>query len=118
MAGKNYYKILNLSEDASLKEVKKRYKELAKKYHPDVNKEKNADKKFLKIKDAYEKISNPKKSKSKKTNGPKPKDKYEKYRERASKIYKEKQKRKEEEIEAFYQSLRKGWEKKFGLPKP
>ena len=42
MAGKKYYKILNLDEDASLKEVKKRYKQLAKKYHPEVNKEKNS----------------------------------------------------------------------------
>ena len=51
MVGKNYYKVLNLAEDASLKEVKKRYKQLAKKYHPYVNKEKNAHKKFLKIKE-------------------------------------------------------------------
>ena len=56
MAGKKYYKILNLTENASLKEVKKRYKQLAKKYHPDVNKEKNAHSKFLKIKEAYEKM--------------------------------------------------------------
>ena len=56
MAGKKYYKILNLTENASLKEVKKRYKQLAKKYHPDVNKEKNAHSKFLKIKEALRKI--------------------------------------------------------------
>ncbi len=109
MAGKKYYKILNLSENASIKEVKKRYKQLAKKYHPDLNKEKNADKEFIKIKDAYENIINPRRSEKKIDRGPKPKSKYDKYREQAHKAYKKKQKRKQEEIEAFYRSLRKGW---------
>lgn len=109
MVGKNYYKVLNLAENASLKEVKKRYKQLAKKYHPDVNKEKNAHKKFLKIKEAYEKIINPEEAEIKLKRGPKPKSKYDKYREQAHKAYTKKQKRKKEEIQAFYISLRKGW---------
>lgn len=109
MAGKKYYKILNLDEDASLKEVKKRYKQLAKKYHPDVNKEKNGHKKFLKIKEAYEKIINPQESEIKLKRGPRPKSKYDKYREQAHKAYKKRQKRKQEEIQEFYISLRKGW---------
>ena len=109
MAGKKYYKILNLTENASLKEVKKRYKQLAKKYHPDVNKEKNAHSKFLKIKEAYEKIVDPEKSETTIKRRPKPKSKYDKYREEAHKAYKKRQKKKQEEIEAFYMSLRKGW---------
>ena len=109
MAGKKYYKVLNLAEDASLKEVKKRYKQLAKKYHPDVNKEKNAHKKLLKIKEAYENIINPEKPEIKLKGGPKPKSKYDKYREQAQRAYTKKQKRKQEEIQAFYISLRKGW---------
>jgi len=109
VAGKKYYKILNLTENASLKEVKKRYKQLAKKYHPDVNKEKDAHKNFLKIKEAYEKIVNPEKSKTTIKSRPKPKSKYDKYREQAHKAYKKRQKKKQEEIEAFYMSLRNGW---------
>ena len=68
MAGKNYHKVLNLDETASIKEVKKRYKELAKKYHPDVNKDKSAHQKFLKIKEAYERILDPDQSFDKRTN--------------------------------------------------
>ena len=95
VAGKNYYKILNLSENTSNKEVKKRYKELAKKYHPDINKDKNAHKKFLQIKEAYEIIILPQKAIPKVNREPKPKSKYEKHRERSKKIYEKKQKRKE-----------------------
>lgn len=37
-SSKNYYKILNVSETASQKDIKKSFRELAKKYHPDSNK--------------------------------------------------------------------------------
>ena len=83
VAGKNYHKILNLSENTSNKDVKKRYKELAKKYHPDINKDKNAHKKFLQIKEAYEIIILPQKAIPKVNQEPKPKSKYEKHRERS-----------------------------------
>jgi DnaJ-class molecular chaperone len=36
-AGKNYYKILNLGETANQTDIKKAYRQLAKKYHPDTN---------------------------------------------------------------------------------
>jgi molecular chaperone DnaJ len=48
------YKTLGLSKDASPEEAKKRYRELTKKYHPDVNKEPDAEEKFKKINEAYE----------------------------------------------------------------
>ncbi|QCK16272.1 J domain-containing protein [Mangrovivirga cuniculi] len=56
---KNYYEILNLSRDASLKEIKSNYRKLASKYHPDVNHEKNAQDIFIKIREAYDVLSDP-----------------------------------------------------------
>ncbi|MGX7583120.1 DnaJ domain-containing protein [Candidatus Vidania fulgoroideorum] len=53
-----YYKILGLNKNASLTEVKKAYRRLAMKYHPDRNKEKDAEEKFKEIKEAYEIITN------------------------------------------------------------
>lgn len=51
------YASLGVSKDASEKEIKKKYYELAKKYHPDVNKEAGADKKFQDIQNSYEILS-------------------------------------------------------------
>ena len=56
----NPYEILGVSTNASLDEVKSAYKKLAKKYHPDVNKEPDAEDNFKKINEAYEEIINPK----------------------------------------------------------
>ena len=55
------YKILNLPINASYSDIKKSYKKLILKYHPDKNKEKNASDEFIKIKNAYEKLKNKKK---------------------------------------------------------
>jgi curved DNA-binding protein len=49
----NLYDILNISENASVQEIKSAYKTLAKKYHPDINKEEYAEEFFKKINDAY-----------------------------------------------------------------
>jgi curved DNA-binding protein CbpA len=49
----DYYKILGLNKDATKAEIKKRYRELAKKYHPDVNKSANATAEMQNIQEAY-----------------------------------------------------------------
>lgn len=51
---KDYYETLGVSRNASLKEIQTAYRKLAKQYHPDVNKAKNAEDKFKEIAEAYE----------------------------------------------------------------
>ncbi|MEM4336615.1 MAG: molecular chaperone DnaJ [Candidatus Woesearchaeota archaeon] len=57
---KDYYSILGVSRNASQEEIKRAYKLLAKKYHPDLNKEKNAEEKFKEINEAYRVLSDEK----------------------------------------------------------
>nr|CAB3238698.1 dnaJ homolog subfamily A member 3, mitochondrial [Phallusia mammillata] len=52
---KDFYKILGVSKNATQKEIKKAYYQLAKKFHPDTNKgDKNASKKFAEVAEAYD----------------------------------------------------------------
>nr|AAN05335.1 Putative DNAJ protein [Oryza sativa Japonica Group] len=55
--GKDYYATLNLRRDATLQEVKTAYRTLARKYHPDMNKDPGAEEKFKEISAAYEILS-------------------------------------------------------------
>lgn len=56
----NYYSILNVTPSSSMKEIKKAYRKLVLKYHPDVNKSPDAEEKFKKITKAFKVLSNPK----------------------------------------------------------
>jgi len=59
--GKDYYKILGVSRSASDDEIKKAYRKLALKFHPDKNKAKDAEERFKAIAEAYEVLSDKKK---------------------------------------------------------
>ena len=54
---KSLYETLEINENASEAEIKKAYRKLARKYHPDVNKEASAEEKFKEINSAYEILS-------------------------------------------------------------
>lgn len=51
---RDYYDVLGISKDASKQDIRKAYRTLARKYHPDVNKEDDAQDKFIEAKEAYE----------------------------------------------------------------
>ncbi|KFW10731.1 DnaJ subfamily B member 4, partial [Eurypyga helias] len=59
--GKDYYKILGIQSGANEDEIKKAYRKMALKYHPDKNKDPSAEEKFKEIAEAYDVLSDPKK---------------------------------------------------------
>ena len=66
----DYYKVLGVGKDASKSDIKKAYKNLALKYHPDRNKEPDAEKKFKEISEAYAVLSDDSKRSQYDTFGP------------------------------------------------
>jgi curved DNA-binding protein len=61
MKYKDYYKILGVARDAGADDIKKAYRKLARKYHPDVSKEANAEERFKEMAEAYETLKDPEK---------------------------------------------------------
>lgn len=57
MTKRDYYEVLGVTKGASKDEIKQAYRKLAKKYHPDVSKEENAEDKFKEATEAYEVLS-------------------------------------------------------------
>ena len=58
---KDYYKIMGVERDADQTEIKRAYRKLARKYHPDVSKEDNAEERFKDVGEAYEVLRDPEK---------------------------------------------------------
>ena len=61
MKFKDYYKIMGISTGASADEIKRAYRKLARKYHPDVSKEPDAEERFKELGEAYEALKDPQK---------------------------------------------------------
>ena len=59
----DYYEILGIRENADQESIKRAYRSMAKKFHPDRNKEPDAEEKFKKITEAYDNIGDPSKRK-------------------------------------------------------
>ncbi len=66
----DYYSLLGVPKTASLDDIKRAYRDLALKYHPDVNKTENAEEKFKAINEAYAVLSNPEKRRQYDAYGP------------------------------------------------
>lgn len=60
---KDYYKVMGLARDADAKAIKTAYRKLARKYHPDLNKQAGAEEKFKELGEAYEVLKDPEKRK-------------------------------------------------------
>jgi hypothetical protein len=107
---RKYYNLLGLNENATLQEVRKKYRMLAMHYHPDKNPSAEANAKFIQINEAYEIILGRKKApvSAAKTVQRSKQNSHEERIKTAKERYKEQLRKEQIENERFYQSLIKG----------
>jgi curved DNA-binding protein CbpA len=104
------YKLFGLSPGASEEEIRKRYRELVKKFHPDVNKDAHAEKKFIEIQAAYEVLMQEPEAQMDIEHPSEPtfEAEYSAYREHARQQFQARKKKEAEDLEKLYVRLQSG----------
>lgn len=104
------YKLFGLSPGASEEEIRKRYRELVKKFHPDVNKDPRAEEKFIEIQAAYEQLLHGYEEQAEIETPTEPtfQEEYTAYREHARQQFQARKKKEAEELERLYVRLQTG----------
>jgi hypothetical protein len=104
------YKVFGLDPGASEEEIRKRYRELVKKFHPDVNKDPRAEEKFIEIQAAYEQLLHGYEEQAEIETPTEPtfQEEYTAYREHARQQFQARKKKEAEELERLYVRLQTG----------
>jgi hypothetical protein len=104
------YNVMGLTPGASEEEIRKRYRKLVKKFHPDVNKDANAERKFIEIQEAYEELMSDNQDQITVEETPKTsfETEYTEYRNYAREQYQARKKKEAEDLEKLYVRLQTG----------
>lgn len=112
MTGSECYKLFGLNPGASEEEIRKKYRVLAKKHHPDVNKDEKSTKRFLEIQEAYEfllqDILRPEEVDEVQVPETSLEEDYAVYRAHAAEQYRARKLKEEKELQAMYERLQSG----------